>query len=166
MSRGTNLKNLLSKINSFFAEISGWFLSIITILLILNLVTRFFDVPIQGLLEISTFVFIAVIYLGLGHCEEIDDHIKVNAVLKRVPQKVRDVMYIFSYTLAIVVGGMITYAAFRSARGSFLSGEAVPGTAPLPTAPVRFIIFIGFLAFVLQAIVHIITVLKRNISKQ
>lgn len=160
------MKNLLSKINGFFAEISGWFLSVITILLILNLITRFFGVPIQGLLELSTAVFIAVIYLGLGHCEEIDDHIKVNAVLKRVPQKVRDALYIFNYTLAIVVGGMITYAAFRSTRASFLSREAVPGTAPLPVGPVRLIIFIGVLAFVLQAMVHLYTVLRRNISKQ
>lgn len=160
------MKNLLSKINGFFAEISGWFLSIITFLLVLNLITRFFGVPIQGLLELSTAVFIAVIYLGISHCEEIDDHIKVNAILKRVPQKVRDVLYIFNYTLAIVVGGMITYAAFRSARDSFLSAEAVPGTAPLPVAPVRFVIFIGVLAFVLQSIVHLTQVLKRNISKQ
>lgn len=157
------MKNILSKVNGFFAEISGWFLSVIAFLLVLNLATRFFGVPIQGLLELSTFVFLAVIYLGLGHCEEVDDHIKVNAILKRVPPKVRDALYVFNYVLAIVIGGIVAYSAYRSARGSFLSRESVPGTAPLPTFPVRFIIFIGTLAFLLQVIAHIYQVLRRNV---
>lgn len=159
------MKYILSKINGFFAEISGWSLSVIAFLLILNLATRFFGVPIQGLLELSTFVFLGMIFLGLGHCEEEDDHIKVNAILKRVPPKVRDVLYIFNYILAIVVGGIVTLAAYRSAVRSYVSRESIPGTAPFVTFPVRFVIFVGLAFFVLQVVSHIHTVLRRNIVK-
>lgn len=159
------MKYILSKINGFFAEISGWSLSLIALLLILNLVTRFFGVPIQGLLELSTFVFLGMIYLGLGHCEEVDEHIKVNAVLKRVPPKVRDALYVFNYLLAIAVGGIVVLASYRSARGAFMSRESVPGTAPFLTYPVRFAIFIGLLFFLLQVFSHIHLVLRRNIVK-
>lgn len=156
------MKKILSIVNGFFSEISGWLLCVITFLLVLNLITRSFGVAVQGLLELSTAIFIAVIYLGIGHCEEVNGHIKVDFVLQRVPQKLRDALNIFNYLLAIIIGSLIAYAAFISAEASFLSNETVPGTAPLPVAPVRFIIFIGVVAFVLQVVLHLYTVLKRN----
>jgi len=156
------LKRLLLNVSHFFAEISGWFLSIIMFLLVLNLVTRFAGMPIQGLLEMSTFVFLALIYLGLAHCEENDEHIKVRAVIKRVPMKFARGMNIFNYLLAIVIGSIITYAAGDTALDAFRSGESVPGTAPLPTYPVKIAIFIGTLAFVAFAILHLIKLFKKE----
>ncbi|MCF7936884.1 MAG: TRAP transporter small permease [Synergistales bacterium] len=152
--------HLLVKINQFFAELSSWFLSIIMILLTVNYITRFFGVPIQGLLELSTFVFLAIIYLGLGHCEENDEHIKVNAIIKRVPPKVARALNTFNYLLAVFIGGVITYAALNTAISAYQSGESVPGTAPLLTYPVKFAIFIGSLFFVLQAAAHLVSILK------
>ena len=156
------MKRLLINVSHFFAEISGWSLSIIMLLLVLNLVTRFAGMPIQGLLEISTFVFLALIYLGLSHCEENDEHIKVRAVIKRVPIKVANGLNIFNYILAIVIGSIITYAAGDAALDAFRTGESVPGTAPLPTYPVKVAIFIGTLAFVAFAVLHLINLFKKK----
>lgn len=156
------MRRLLLAISHFFAEISGWFLSVITFLLVLNLVTRFFGWSIQGLLELSTFVFLAVIYLGLAHCEENDEHIKVSAVIKRVPTKIAHGMSIFNHLLAVVVGSVIAYAAADGALDAFLSNESVPGTAPLATYPVRTTIFLGTLVFVAFALWHLIDSLKRK----
>lgn len=160
------MKKLLSIANGLFSGISGWLLCVITFLLVLNLITRYFGVAVQGLLELSTAMFISVVYLGISHCEEANDHIKVDFILQRVPQKLRDGLNIFNYLLAIIVGSLIAYAAFTSAGDAFFSNETVPGTAPLPVAPVRFIIFIGVVMFVLQVVLHLYTVLRRNVSKQ
>jgi TRAP-type C4-dicarboxylate transport system permease small subunit len=157
--RGTALKHLLARINALFAEFSTWALSVIMILLIVNLITRFFGVPIPGLLELSTFVFVAVIYLGLAHAEEHDEHIKVNAILRRLPPRIARAVKIFNYTVAVSVGGIITFAAGRIAIDAYLSGESVPGTSPLPTYPVKIAIFVGILFFVLQCIVTLFTFL-------
>ena len=148
------MKGLLRRIVHFFAEISGWFLSIIMFLLVLNFVTRYFGFPIHGLLELSTFVFLAIIYLGMSHCEENDEHIKVNAVIKRLPEKFARGLNIFNYIVAVLMGAALTYAALRTAISAVETGEAVPGTAPLPTAPVKIAMAIGLLFFVFQAIVH------------
>ena len=156
------MSRLLSKINQFFAELSSWFLSIIMILLTINYITRFFGVPIQGLLELSTFVFLAIIYLGLAHAEEYDEHIKVNAIIKRMPPKIAKALNTFNYLLAVFVGTVITKAALDTAIAAYESGESVPGTAPLLTYPVKFAIFIGMLFFVLQAIVTLVAVLKNR----
>lgn len=154
------MNKILTVINQFFAEISGWFLSVITFLLVLNLLTRTFGIAVQGLLELTTFVFLAVIYLGLAHCEEHDEHIKVNVILQRVPESLRVIFNVFNYILATVVGAILTYAAVLSAINAYVSKEAVPGTAPLPTFPVRFVIFLGLGFFTLQALLHLFKYIK------
>lgn len=154
------MNKILTVINQFFAEISGWFLSVITFLLVLNLLTRTFGIAVQGLLELTTFVFLAVIYLGLAHCEEHDEHIKVNVILQRVPNKLRIVFNVFNYFLATIVGAFLTYAALLAAINAYVSKEAVPGTAPLPTFPVRAIIFFGLGFFTLQALLHLFRYLR------
>lgn len=156
----------MSVVNGLFSQVSGWLLSAITFLLVLNLVSRGFGVSIQGLLELSTAIFISVIYLGISHCEETNDHINVNFILQRVPQKVRDALNIFNYLLAIIVGSMIAYAAFASASKSLISNETVPGTAPLPVAPAKFVIAIGVVAFVLQVVLHLSKTWTRHQLKQ
>jgi TRAP-type C4-dicarboxylate transport system permease small subunit len=160
--RETALKHLLARINALFAEFSTWALSVIMILLIVNLVTRFFGIPIPGLLELSTFVFVAVIYLGLAHAEENDEHIKVNAIIRRLPPGIAKALRIFNYVVAISIGGIITFAAGRIAIDAYVSGESVPGTSPLPTYPVKVTIFIGVLFFVLQCIVILVAVFKNG----
>ncbi len=156
------MSRILSKINRFFAEISGWLLTIITFLLVLNLVTRFFEVDVEGLLEMTTFTFLAVIYLGLAYSEEHDEHIKVNYFLSRAPKKLRFAMNVFNYLLAVVIGGILTYAAAETAIDAFVSRESVPGTTPLPTFPVKVIIFIGLTFFFLQALRHLYKTMRNE----
>ena len=156
------MKKILSKINQSFAEVSGWLLTIITFLLVLNLVTRFFSIEVEGLLEMTTFVFLSVIYLGLAFSEENDDHIKVNYFISRAPKKLRFILNIFNYLLAVILGGILTYAAAETALDAFLSKESVPGTTPLPTFPVKIIIFIGLAFFFLQTVMHLYSIIRKE----
>ena len=128
----------------------------------LNLITRFFGIGVDGLLELTTFVFIAVIYLGLAHCEEENEHIKVNVIISRVPKPIRNILHIFNYVLAIIIGGILTYAAADAALKAYISKDSVPGTAPLPTFPVKFIIFFGLAFFCFQAIMHLYSFIRKE----
>lgn len=160
------MRKFLTSINNFFAEISGWFLSFVAFLLLLNILTRYLGMPIQGLLEISTFAFIIVVYLGLAHCEENDEHIKVNAIIKRLPKTMNGVLHIFNYVLTIFISGILIYASLKSAIEAYISNESLPGTAPLPTFPVKFIIFSGLLFFCFQVIVNLYRYIKKLGSRK
>jgi TRAP-type C4-dicarboxylate transport system permease small subunit len=142
--------------------VSGWLLTIITFLLVLNLVTRFFGVDVEGLLEMTTFVFLAVIYLGLAYSEENDEHIKVNYFLSRAPKNLKFILNIFNYLLAAGIGGILTYAAAETTLDAYVSKESVPGTTPLPTYPVKIIIFIGITFFFLQTTVHLYNTIRKG----
>ncbi len=155
------MKKFLTMVNQFFAETSGWFLTIITFLLMLNLTTRFFGIGIDWLLELTTFVFLSVIYLGLAHCEEDNEHIRVNFIISRVPEPFRNILHIFNYVLTIIIGGILTYAAADAALKAYITKDTVPGTAPLPTFPVKLIIFLGLAFFCLQAIMHLYSKIRK-----
>ena len=143
------MKRILSLLNRFLAEMSGWFLTIITFFLVLNFMLRLFEVSIDWLLELTTFVFVAVIYLGLAHGEERDEHIKVNFILERVPAGLRSFLTGFNYLVTLSMGGILVYAAFLSAWEAYEGHETLPGTYPLPTLPVKSIICFGLLLFTL-----------------
>lgn len=156
------LRKLLTKINNGFAEISAISLTIIAILLVLNVITRYFGMHILGLVEISTFVFLIIVYLALGKVEEEDNHIKVNFVLDKLQKKKR--MYlalnIFNYILATIVGGILVYAVGISAKEAYLDNESISGIMYLPTFPVKFIMFVGLLIFFLQSFVKLYGFIK------
>ena len=143
------MKRILSLLNKFLAELSGWLLTIIAIFLITHFALRLFEVSIDWLLELTTFVFVSVVYLGLAHGEERDEHVRVNFFVDRVPFTVQKVFRGFSWLLTLAMSLILVYAAFLSAQEAYLSNETIPGTYPLPTFPVKSIIFFGLLLFCL-----------------
>jgi TRAP-type C4-dicarboxylate transport system permease small subunit len=143
------MKRVLRTLNAFLAELSGWLLTIITFFLVLNFMLRLFEVSIDWLLELTTFVFVAVIYLGLAHGEERDEHIKVNFIIDRVPKGLKKILTGFNYLVTLGMGALLVYAAYLSAWEAYAGNETLPGTYPLPTFPVKSIIFFGLLLFTL-----------------
>ena len=79
------IKRLFIRINHFFAEMSGWLLSAIMFLLIIDFVSRGIYHPIQGVGELAVFVLVAVVYLGIPHTEEVRGHVRVTAIISRFP---------------------------------------------------------------------------------
>ncbi|MFA7566745.1 MAG: TRAP transporter small permease [Alkalispirochaeta sp.] len=156
------MKKIMARVNQFSAELSGWLLVVIIVLLVLNLVLRFFGIDVEALLQLTTFVFLAVVYLGLAHSEEQDDHIKVSVIIENVPKPIRTFLNFFNYVMAVIFGAILTYAAFDAAREAFIYKETLPGINPLPTFPVKIVIFLGLLFFTFQVIVQLIALTKHK----
>lgn len=156
------MKKLLYFISRLEAELSGWLLSVITVLLVFNVAVRYFGFFVPGLVELTTFVFLAVIYLGMAQGEIEDDHIKMSVIYQRVPKKLQCVLYFFNYVLTAIIAGVMTYGAYNSAISSYVTDETVAGVAPFPTFPVRTIIFFGLAMYFFQVIVHLYNFLKNK----
>lgn len=154
------MRKLLKIISQLETELSGWLLTVITFLLVFNFAARYFGFFVPGLVELTTFVFIAAIYLGMAQCEIDDDHIKMTVIYQRVPKIVQRVFYFFNYVLAAIVAGIMTYGAYNSAISSYVTDETVAGVMTYPTFPVRTIIFFGLAMYFLQVIVHLFDFFK------
>ena len=159
------IKRYIIKINHFFAEMSGWLLSAIMFLLIIDFVSRGMYRPIQGVGEMAVFVLVAVVYLGIPHTEEVRGHVRVTAITSRLPERIQKILDFIIYLVATVTIAFVLYAVTQNAVKAFINQEAVAGTVPLPVWPVKFVIVIGCVFYFIQMISNTIDEFKKLVRK-
>lgn len=150
------MNKIAKKVNEFLAELCGWFLSVIAVLLIVDFFFRSIQKPIQGLAMLSVFAMMMAIYLGLAHCEELHEHVKVSAFTHKLPLKYQHIISLFNYILQSLIFGIALYSFGKNAVYSYLKDEAVSGTAPFLLWPVKFVIVIGLLFYLIQILINLI----------
>lgn len=148
------MKKRISFINKIFAELCGWLLSLIMIFLAIDFIGRGLSMPVVGVAEIAVFAMVAVVYLGLPHCEEQHGHVRVEAILIRLPKRVKKLLDISCYLLAIFIIAVAIYAAGANAISAYIEKEAISGPTPLLTFPVKSVMVIGLLFYLIQLIVN------------
>jgi len=158
------MKKYIFLINKWFAELSGWLLIVMMSLLIIDFASRGLYRPIQGVGELAVFVLVAVVYLGLPHCEQIGGHIRVNAILNRLPIKIIKVINFIVYLISFLFLIILAFSVGRSFIQSYQCKEAIAGTVPLIIWPVRLTIFIGVLFYCIGAMINTIDKFKKLIN--
>ena len=155
-----NMKRLLIRINKWSAELSGWLVSSIMILLIIDFVSRGFARPVPGVAELAVFSMIAVVYLGLAHCEEVRGHVRVTFLLDRLTPKLRVLFKLFSNLTSALMIFLVFYAVGANALSAYRESEAVAGPTPLLTFPVKFVMTISLVFYLIQNLINTIEDLK------
>jgi len=160
------VKKQITFINKTFAEICGWLLSVIMVLLAVDFIGRGLSMPVIGVAEIAVFAMVAVVYLGLPHCEEQRGHVRVEAVLIRLPKKIKALIDLCCYLLAIFIIAIAIYAAGANAVSAYVDKEAVQGPTPLLTFPVKIVMVIGLIFYLVQLVINFFEDLKSGDLKK
>jgi TRAP-type C4-dicarboxylate transport system permease small subunit len=145
----------LTRINNLFAEICGWLLIVIMGLMVLDLVARGVSRPVYGVSEMAMFVMIAVVYLGLGHAEEVRGHIRVELLETLLPRRAALVLDVAVYVLAVATITIVIYAVALNAWSSYTRDAAVAGPVPLLIWPVKFAMVAALGLYLLQLLVNL-----------
>ena len=93
------MKNLVHRINRILAGFAGWLMIAMMLLLVVDIVGRAINMPLQLMAELSVFVMMIVIYLGFPRCEEHGEHVGLEIVANQLPPRGRAVMAVVSQTL-------------------------------------------------------------------
>lgn len=131
------------------------------ILLVFDIIGRSISRPLQGMAELSVFVMMVVIYLGLARCEEHKEHVSLEIITNALPPLIRHGLGLFVYMLALVSVGLLLYAVFQNAMDSFRSNEAIAGTVELHIWPVKFVMVIGLIFFWIQTLINTVEAAKK-----
>jgi len=163
------MKTFFHKINQALSGFTGWLMLAMMTLLVIDIITRSYFKPIQGMAVMSVFVMMVVIYLGLARCEEHKEHVNLEIVTNALPPPLRRLMGLLSRMLALGTVGLLFYSVLVNAIAAYQSNESIEGTVELPIWPVKSIMVIGLVFFFFQTFVNTIDAakkLKKNNSKQ
>lgn len=153
-------KDIFHQINIYIAELSAWFITIIIVLIILDLVSRNIGYPISSLSELSVFAMMASVFLGLALCEETSDHVSVDIVISRLSPKKSRALSIFAYISQLLISGIILYALLENTLVSYYTKEATSSGTPIPIWPVKVAMIIGYFFYSIQILLNFIKTLK------
>lgn len=109
------MRRFIHTVNQILAGFCGWLMLAMMLLLVLDVVTRLVGRPMQGMAELSVFVMMVVIYLGLARCEERKEHVGLELLRNFLPAKRRRVLDWVNALLAVVTVGILAYAIIDNA---------------------------------------------------
>ena len=104
------MKVFLHKANRLLAGFAGWLMLAMMMVLVIDIVFRSVDMPLHGLAELSVFVMMIVIYLGLSRCEEHSEHVGLEFAINKLPNKGRRIAVAVVQFLAVATVGLMFYA--------------------------------------------------------
>lgn len=153
---------IIEKVNQFLSGFCGFLMLGMMLLLMADIVFRACGIPLQGMAELSVFVMIIVIYLGLARCEQHGEHVSLELVSNALPGRVRHVVVIIAQLLAIATIAILLYAVFQNTLDSYANNESLEGTLGLRIWPVKALMVCGLVCFLLQAGSNLVKLLKNN----
>jgi len=157
------LDKIIRTINKVCAELCGWMMSVVMLLLIIDVLFRTFSTPLMGVAELAMFVMIGTVYAGLGNCEMERGHVRVGSVVEMLSPKNQKLAMILTYALATVTIGIATFAMCENAWASFIDREAIAGAVSYKLYPVKFVMAIGMIVYTLQLAINLCEEIRKPV---
>ena len=129
------------------------------LLVVVDVTMRYsFDLPIFGSYEIVGFILAVIIAFTLPYVMAIRAHIVIDALVVRIPQKVRTKVQTVIYFLCLVTIGLVAWWSFAHTVKLWQVGQKAM-LLPIPFAPFMFILFIGFVLFFFVVLIQLLYLL-------
>ncbi len=154
--------NLLDKTTLRCAEICGWLLVVLMVFLLADIFFRTAGYPLIGVAELSMFVMLTTVYLGMANCEMHNGHVKVEFFVERLPDRRRRSFALFTGFLNCVTLAICTYAMTVNAYDSYVEDEAMAGLVPYQVWPVKAVMAFGIALYFLQSLRRFIETVRNK----
>jgi len=129
-------------------------LIVMIVFLCTDIISREIKDPIEGPAELAVFVMLSAIYLGLSHCEQMDRHIKVTALLERMPAFAQKIIRVINYSLITPIAVILLWSSLSNLIYTYQNNVALSGTITLVLWPVRLVMLIGIFFYLIQVILN------------
>ncbi len=125
----------------------------------------FFNKPIHGTLEMTTFIMVGLVYFTLAYTQSIKAHIMIDIFLLRASRRARLLFELITCLLGMALFVLIAWQGVMSAEDAWKVKEVTDGLIPFPTFPSRLAIPIGSAVFVLRLLVDSLETFKKLTRK-
>lgn len=129
-------------LRNFEVTISGAFLTVTVLVVILNVILRyFFKGGLFWVEEVSTVSFIWSVFIGSAAAYKYKMHIGIDLITKLFPERTRELISIIINLLMVVINGYIVYLSFLFIQQNSLKRTPV---LDVPALYVNLAITVGF----------------------
>ncbi len=111
-----------------------------------------FASPVPGVVEITSSLMVASIFLGLPITEARGQNVRVEVLVQNAPASIRRVLAVASRISMAALFGMIAWFGFESLVRSIETNAYAEGLIRVPYWPARLSLVIGAVLVVLQAL--------------
>ncbi len=153
---------LLDSMTLRCAELCGWLLVVLMVFLLADIIFRTAGFPLIGVAELSMFVMLTTVYLGMANCEMNDGHVKVEFLTDKLSPRVKRGFALFTGLLSVITLAICTYAMTVNAYDSYVDDEAMAGLVPYQVWPVKGIMAFGIALYFLQSLTRFVRVLRNE----
>lgn len=157
----------LNFIEKLFNNIASILLIGIMLLVVTDVTGRYIvKKPLQGTMEITEFVMVALVFFSLAYTQAIKAHINVTLIVEMVSPKVGYIFESFTCFVGMVIFGLITWQGYVAAKEAWEFQETTFGLIPFPLFPAKVTVPIGCFIFTFRFMIDFITALKHLTEKE
>ncbi|MGB9825301.1 MAG: TRAP transporter small permease subunit [Desulfofundulus sp.] len=125
-------------------------------LLTLDVMFRVANKPIPGLTTLGVLVLLAVVYLGMARCEEMEEHTTVDILTTRLPARWKNINCIFVNVLKLIAVTVLLYVSVINLAMSYSTQESFADVVRLPIWPSKLAVAIGAFFFAVQVVCKLV----------
>ena len=154
------------KFNRSLAIAAALFVAAMALATIIDVGGRYlFNNPLQGSVEISTEMLVMIVFLGFAYVQTQRRHIRLEFLMEKLSPKAQDVLNVISDLFILATASFLAWRCVLKAEYSWAIGEISPGIVPIPFAPARTIVALGFTLFAITVILQLIERFAKSNTK-
>ncbi len=144
-------KHILKNLDAYFA---GLMFAVTMVLVVVNVFTRYllnFIIPWSE--EVATSCFVYTVFIGAAWCLRTRQHVGVDLLVERLPEKVREVVHLLTDIVILILNSYVTYLSFLFLRSS--KAKTMP-ILKISTNYLNFALTLGFGLMSVYSVIHCI----------
>jgi TRAP-type C4-dicarboxylate transport system permease small subunit len=123
-----------------------------------------FNRPISGAMEITEYMMVILVSLGIAYCGFVKGHVSVEVLTSRFSPKGQAILNCITYFLSFVFFSLITWQSIKYIRLMFKS-NLVSAVLHIPTFPFIAVLSLGSFAFSLVLLADSLDYLSKAVKK-
>lgn len=156
-----NMINLTRWLAGKLNSVSGFCLVGMMVLSCMDIILRFFRMPIPGTYEIVSFLSAIMLSFAMAQTTLDRAHVSVEILVSKLPKKIRQGIYIITTSVTLILLATISIESFKYGNFFKESGE-LSLTLQLPFYPILYGMGVAFFISCLIPIVDILMVIFKN----
>lgn len=159
------LHGLIEKTSKFIDRIAGWGIIAIMLLIVVNVLMRtLVGQSILGAYEHVGFLSALVIGWSLANCAIEDDHIKVEFLMEKFPQRIQEFVNIIINIMTVGFLSVAFWKLIEYAESVRISGQVSP-TTQFPFYPFIYMIAVGIAVLCLVNFAQGVQCIRKVVKK-